>query len=34
LARLDRFACLILDDIGYVQHDRDEMGVLFTLLAL
>jgi DNA replication protein DnaC len=33
LARLDRFACLILDDIGYVQHDRDEMEVLFTLLA-
>ena len=33
LAHLDRFACLILDDIGYVQHDRDEMEVLFTLLA-
>jgi hypothetical protein len=33
LAKLDRFACLILDDIGYVQHDRDEMEVLFTLLA-
>jgi DNA replication protein DnaC len=33
LARLDRFACLILDDIGYVQHDRDEMEVFFTLLA-
>lgn len=33
LARLDRFACLILDDIGYVQHDQDEMEVLFTLLA-
>ena len=33
LARLDRFACLILDDIGYVQHSRDEMEVLFTLLA-
>jgi DNA replication protein DnaC len=33
LARLDRFACLILDDIGYLQHDRDEMEVLFTLLA-
>lgn len=33
LARLDRFDCLILDDIGYVQHDRDEMEVLFTLLA-
>jgi DNA replication protein DnaC len=33
LARLDRVECLILDDIGYVQHDRDEMEVLFTLLA-
>lgn len=33
LARLDRFACVILDDIGYVQHDRDEMEILFTFLA-
>ena len=33
LARLDRFALVILDDIGYVQHDRDEMEVLFTFLA-
>lgn len=33
LAQLDRADCLILDDIGYVQHDRDEMEVLFTLLA-
>ena len=33
LAQFDRFECLILDDIGYVQHDRDEMEVLFTLLA-
>ena len=33
LAQLDRYACLILDDIGYVQHDRDEMEVFFTLLA-
>ena len=33
LAKLDRFACLILDDIGYVQHDQDEMEVLFTLLS-
>ena len=30
LARLDKFACVILDDIGYVQQDRDEMEVLFT----
>jgi DNA replication protein DnaC len=33
LAKLDHVTCLILDDIGYVQHDRDEMEVLFTLLA-
>lgn len=33
LAKLDRFSCLILDDIGYVQHDQDEMEVLFTLLS-
>jgi DNA replication protein DnaC len=33
LAKLDRFACLILDDIGYVQHNQDEMEVLFTLLS-
>ena len=33
LKRLDRYGCLILDDIGYVQHGRDEMEVLFTLLA-
>jgi DNA replication protein DnaC len=33
VAKLDHMACVILDDIGYVQHDRDEMEVLFTLLA-
>jgi DNA replication protein DnaC len=33
LARLDRYTCVILDDIGYVQHDRDEMEVMFTFLA-
>ena len=33
LAKLDRFACVILDDIGYVQQDRDEMETLFTFLA-
>ena len=33
LAKLDRFACVILDDIGYVQQDRDEMEILFTFLA-
>jgi DNA replication protein DnaC len=33
LARLQQIHCLILDDIGYVQQDREEMEVLFTLLA-
>jgi DNA replication protein DnaC len=33
LRRLDRFEAIILDDIGYVQHSREEMEVLFTLLA-
>ncbi len=33
LRRLDRFDVLILDDIGYVQQTREEMEVLFTLLA-
>jgi len=33
LRHLDRFDVLILDDIGYVQQSRDEMEVLFTLLA-
>jgi DNA replication protein DnaC len=33
LKKLDRFDVLILDDIGYVQQSRDEMEVLFTLLA-
>ena len=33
LRRLDTYEVLILDDIGYVQQSRDEMEVLFTLLA-
>jgi len=33
LKRLDRFDALIIDDIGYVQQGREEMEVLFTLLA-
>lgn len=33
LKRLDRFAVVILDDIGYVQQSREEMEVLFTFLA-
>jgi DNA replication protein DnaC len=33
LKKLDRCEVLILDDIGYVQQSREEMEVLFTLLA-
>jgi len=33
LRRLDRFDVVLVDDIGYVQQDRDEMEVLFTFLA-
>ena len=33
LKKLDRFDVIILDDIGYVQQSREEMEVLFTLLA-
>jgi DNA replication protein DnaC len=33
LVRLDAFDAVILDDIGYIQQDRDEMEVLFTFLA-
>lgn len=33
LKRLDKFEALIIDDLGYVQQSRDEMEVLFTLLA-
>jgi len=33
LKKLSRFDALILDDLGYVQHNREEMEVLFTLLA-
>ncbi|HLV97492.1 MAG TPA: IS21-like element helper ATPase IstB [Ktedonobacterales bacterium] len=33
LSKLDRFSCVILDDIGYVKQDREEMEVLFTFLA-
>jgi DNA replication protein DnaC len=31
--RLSRFDALIIDDIGYVQQEREEMEILFTLLA-
>ena len=33
LQRLDRYAVVILDDLGYVQQTREEMEVLFTFLA-
>ena len=33
LKRLDAFDAVILDDIGYVQQNREEMEVLFTFLA-
>lgn len=33
LKQLGRYEALVLDDIGYVQHDREEMEVLFALLA-
>ena len=33
LAKLHRVPCLILDDIGYLLHDQEEMEVLFTLLS-
>jgi DNA replication protein DnaC len=33
LKRLDHFDAVIIDDIGYIQQNRDEMEVLFTFLA-
>ena len=33
LKRLSRYHALIIDDIGYVQQNREEMEVLFALLA-
>jgi DNA replication protein DnaC len=33
LKKLGKFDAILIDDIGYVQHNRDEMEVLFTLLA-
>lgn len=33
LKRLAKFEALIIDDLGYVQQSREEMEVLFTLLA-
>ena len=33
IKKLARYQALILDDLGYVQQNREEMEVLFTLLA-
>ena len=33
LKKLSKYDALLIDDIGYVQQDRAEMEVLFTLLA-
>jgi len=33
LARMNKLDALLIDDIGYVQQNREEMEVLFTLLA-
>jgi DNA replication protein DnaC len=33
LKRLSRYEGLLIDDLGYVQQSREEMEVLFTLLA-
>ena len=33
LRRLDRFDAVILDDLGYIQQEREEMEVLFTFLG-
>jgi len=33
LKKLDRYSVVVLDDIGYVQQNREEMEVLFTFLA-
>jgi DNA replication protein DnaC len=33
LKKLGRYEALLIDDLGYVQQSREEMEVLFTLLA-
>lgn len=33
LKKLSKYDALIIDDLGYVQQSREEMEVLFTLLA-
>ena len=33
LKRMSRYDGLVIDEVGYIQQNRDEMEVLFTLLA-
>jgi len=33
LKKLEKYEAVIIDDIGYVQQNREEMEILFTLLA-
>ena len=33
IKQLSKFEAIIIDDIGYVQQSREEMEILFTLLA-
>jgi len=33
LKKLSKFVAVMIDDFGYVKQDRDEMEVLFSLLA-
>lgn len=33
LKKLTKYEAIVIDDIGYVQYNREEMEVLFTLLA-
>ena len=33
MKKLSRYDAIIIDDIGYVQQEKEEMEVLFTLLA-
>jgi DNA replication protein DnaC len=33
ISRYAKYEAMIIDDLGYVQQNRDEMEVLFTLLA-
>ena len=33
IKQLSKFEAIIIDDIGYVQQNREEMEILFTLLA-